>query len=113
MQRAQRVTSTEFITVAKEIECIHDKPVISSSKEMIQDAIACIQVWKTCLPLGGVGIWDIVHLCTVALEVGDGGGGEDVVPTTGLLPFVLHHRRRQCARGCERTRLEAFCSRGT
>jgi hypothetical protein len=55
-QHAQHVQSAEFKTVEKEMECIHDKLVICSSKAMIQNAIACIRTWSRCLPLGGDGM---------------------------------------------------------
>ena len=70
LQRAQKVHSAEFGTVAKEIDAIHDKLVIMSSKEMIVDALACIDAWENCLPLGGDGIWSVLNkhqsmLCSI------------------------------------------------
>jgi len=61
LQRAQKGHSAEFGTVAKEIDAIYDKLVITSSKEMILDALACIDAWENCLPLGGDGIWSVLN----------------------------------------------------
>ena len=70
LQRARKVHSAEFGNVSKEIDAIHDKLVIMSSKEMILDALACIDAWGNCLPLGGDGIWSVLDkyqsmLCSI------------------------------------------------